>query len=46
MAISFPNRNEKLASQIRDGLRILAWQEYKNDNKSELKGLELYEVFK
>ncbi len=46
MAISFPNRNEKLASQIRDGLRILAWQEYKNDNESDLKGLELYELFK
>jgi len=46
MAISIPNRNLKLASQIRDGLRILAWQEYKSDNKSDLKGLELYELFK
>lgn len=46
MAISIPNRNDKLVSQIKDGLRILAWQEYKNQNESELKGLELYEVFK
>lgn len=46
MAISIPNRNDKLASQIRDAIRILAWQEYKADNKSELKGLDLYEVFK
>lgn len=46
MAISIPNRNDKLASQIRDSIRVLAWQEYKNDNKTELKGLELYELFK
>ena len=46
MAISIPNRNDKLVSQIKDGLRILAWQEYKNQNESELKGLELYELFK
>lgn len=46
MAISIPNRNDKLANQIRDAIRILAWQEFKTDNTSELKGLELYEVFK
>lgn len=46
MAISIPNRNVKLESQIKDGLRILAWQEYKNQNETELKGLELYEIFK
>lgn len=46
MAISIPNRNDKLANQIRDAIRILAWQEFKNDNTSELKGLDLYEVFK
>ncbi len=46
MAISIPNRNDKRASQIRDAIRILAWQEYKNANETELKGLELYELFK
>ncbi len=46
MAISIPNRNDKRASQIRDAIRILAWQEYKNANETELKGLDLYELFK
>lgn len=44
MAISIPNRNDKVRSRIIDTFRILAWQEYKNQNKeSALKGLELYQ---
>lgn len=47
MAINIPNRNTKILSQLIDGLRIIAWQEYKNENRdSEVKGLDLYELFK
>ena len=47
MAINIPNRNTKILSQLIDGFRIIAWQEYKNENRdSEVKGLDLYEVFK
>ncbi|MDB9513919.1 hypothetical protein PN499_22215 [Kamptonema animale CS-326] len=44
MAILIPSKSEKNASQLRDALRILAWQQYKSDNP-EIKGLEGYEVF-
>lgn len=44
MTISIPNRNDKVRSRLIDAFRILAWQEYKMENKeSALKGLELYQ---
>lgn len=55
LSITIPKRSDKLASQIKDGLRIIAWQEYKNEysklpdnekGENPLKGLELYEEFK
>jgi len=33
MAISIPCKSEKKASQLRDIFRILAWQQYRTDNK-------------
>jgi len=47
MGINIPNRNTKILSQLINGFRIIAWQEYKIANRdSEVKGLDLYEVFK
>ncbi|MFP4336399.1 MAG: hypothetical protein ACLFQP_00575 [Halothece sp.] len=43
MAINIPGKNDKIASQMRDALRILAWQQYKIDN--ECSGLEAYGAF-
>lgn len=43
MAIRIPSKNEKLLAQMRDALRILAWQSYKADNDAT--GLEAYAVF-
>ena len=41
--ISIPSKSDKEVSQLRDSLRILAWQQYKADN--QVKGLEAYEEF-
>lgn len=43
MAINIPSKSDKQASQLRDGLRVLAWNQYKLDN--QVKGLEAYEEF-
>lgn len=43
MTINIPSKSDKQASQLRDGLRILAWNQYKIDN--QVKGLEAYEEF-
>jgi hypothetical protein len=46
--LSIPTRENKQASQLRDGLRIMAWQQFKLDWQNhpeydeELKGKELY----
>ena len=46
MAINIPSKSSRASSQLRDGLRILAWKTWKNDHKdSELTGLDLYELF-
>lgn len=46
MTIHIPSKSDKLRSQLVDSLRILSWKQYKIDNKdSELKGLDLYELF-
>jgi hypothetical protein len=44
--IIIPNRNEKLKSQIIDAFRIEAWKSFKESYDGDLKGLELYELFK
>ena len=44
MAINIPSKKVKQESQIRDGLRILAWQAYKAENQ-DVRGLEGYEQF-
>ena len=41
--INIPSKSDKQASQLRDALRILAWQTYKSENK--VSGLEGYEAF-
>ena len=41
--ICIPSKSDKEASQLRDCLRILAWQQYKIEN--QVKGLEAYEEF-
>ena len=46
MAIVIPSKSEKQASQLRDAIRILAWAEFKASNESDLKGLDLYDLFK
>lgn len=44
--ISIPNKENKQASQLRDALRVLAWQQFKIEYQGETKGLKLYkEVF-
>lgn len=40
-----PKKEDKLKSQLIDHVRILAWQNYKSNNSTDLTGLELYEVF-
>ncbi|MFB2983403.1 hypothetical protein [Microseira sp. BLCC-F43] len=44
MAINIPSKKAKQESQIRDALRILAWQAYKAENQN-IRGLEGYEQF-
>ena len=41
--ISIPSKSDIQASQLRDSLRVLAWNQYKIDN--QVKGLEAYEEF-
>ena len=47
MALTIPSFTEKRASQLRDAVRILAWDNYKREN--QIKGKEnaykAYEVF-
>ncbi len=48
--IAIPSKSEKECSLLVDGLRILAWQDYKAkykpaEGEEPLKGLKLYEVF-
>jgi hypothetical protein len=43
--LNIPSKTEKQASQLRDGIRILAWEQYKLDNP-EAKGLDGYQEFK
>ena len=46
MAINIPTKSEKRASELRDGIRLLAWSSYKIENN--LKGqaaFDGYEVF-
>lgn len=41
--ISIPSKEDKATSQLRDSLRILAWQQYKIENT--VSGLEAYQKF-
>ena len=41
--ITIPSKQQKELSQIRDALRILAWQEYKVQNN--IGGLQAYQTF-
>lgn len=43
MAINIPSKTEKQRSQLLDALRILAWQQYRIENK--VSGLEDYKSF-
>lgn len=48
--IAIPSKSEKECSLLVDGLRILAWQNYKAEYKpaegeEQVKGLELYKLF-
>ena len=50
MPINIPTKDAKFRSQLIDGIRILAWQEYKVENKEmkseqNLSGLDLYHLF-
>ncbi|MEG4084580.1 hypothetical protein [Microcoleus sp. POL10_C6] len=46
MAINILTKSEKEASNLRDAIRILAWSQFKTENDTDLKGLDLYEIFK
>ncbi|MEG4455933.1 hypothetical protein [Microcoleus sp. N9_A1] len=46
MAITILTKSEKEAANLRDAVRIMAWSQFKADNDTELKGLDLYELFK
>ncbi|MEG3908682.1 hypothetical protein QT979_13460 [Microcoleus sp. w2-18bC1] len=46
MAINILTKSEKEASNLRDAIRIMAWSQFKADNDTDLKGLDLYEIFK
>ncbi|MGA9378812.1 MAG: hypothetical protein WBV73_08590 [Phormidium sp.] len=41
--ISIPSKENKQASQLRDALRIIAWQQFKVEYSGKLKGLKLYQ---
>lgn len=43
ITISIPTKENKQASQLRDALRIIAWQQFKVDYLGKLKGLKLYQ---
>lgn len=44
MKLNIPSKSDKEASTLRDAIRILAWESFKQEFKSEqLSGLELYE---
>ncbi|MFB2970372.1 hypothetical protein ACE1CD_15470 [Aerosakkonema sp. BLCC-F183] len=44
--ISIPTKENKQASQLRDALRVIAWQQFKIEYEGDIKGLKLYqEVF-
>lgn len=43
ITISIPTKENKQASQLRDALRIIAWQQFKVDYSGKLKGLKLYQ---
>jgi hypothetical protein len=47
MALLIPTRDDRAASQVRDAIRIIAWQQFKIDNKGkELEeGQTLYRLF-
>jgi hypothetical protein len=42
-SISIPTKENKQASQLRDALRVIAWQQFKVEYSGDLKGLELYQ---
>jgi len=45
-SLVIPSKSQKQASELRDALRIIAWKDWKSQNKgSELKGLDLYKEF-
>ncbi|MBD2499868.1 hypothetical protein [Anabaena azotica] len=44
MPIRIVSKSDKKLSQLKDAIRILAWEQYKIDNK-KAKGLEGYELF-
>ncbi|MEG4518866.1 hypothetical protein [Microcoleus sp. AT9b-C5] len=46
MAINILTKSEKEAANLRDAFRILAWSQFKAENDTDLKGLDLYELFK
>ena len=46
MAITILTKSEKEAANLRDAVRIMAWSQFKADNDTDLKGLDLYEIFK
>lgn len=47
MALNIPSFSEKRASQLRDAVRILAWDNYKREHqiKGKDNGYKAYEVF-
>jgi len=44
MALNIPSFSEKRASQLRDAIRIIAWDAYKNENKVKGKD-EAYKAY-
>jgi len=45
-ALVIPSKDTAQANELRDGLRIIAWKDWKKGQKdNELKGLDLYEQF-
>jgi len=47
MALNIPSFTEKRASQLRDAIRIIAWDTYKSENriKGKDKAFKAYELF-
>lgn len=43
MAINIPTKSEKRASELRDGVRLLAWESYKIENS--LKGQKAFDGY-